>query len=76
MWKIINNEKKRKRRINKGIGMSEWREQFMTLLRGVEERVVKGSGREGEISREEIRRIRSSIKNGKAMGLDGISREV
>jgi len=81
VWEIINKERKR-RRINEGIGMSEWREQFMRVLGGVEERVVRGNGREmgeedrEEISREEIRRIRINIKEGKAVGLDGIPGEV
>jgi len=47
VWEIINNERKRRRRINEGIGMNEWREQFMRVLGGVEERVVRGNGREG-----------------------------
>lgn len=52
----------------------------MRLLDGVEERMIKGDGglergSEEDISREEIRRIRNGIKNGKATGIE-IPKEV
>lgn len=37
VWEIVNNERRRKRRIDGRIGMNEWREHFMRLLGGVEE---------------------------------------
>lgn len=44
MWKIVNRERKERKRINEGIEMGEWKEHFMKLLGEVEERVVKGDG--------------------------------
>lgn len=83
VWEIVNNERRRRRRIDERIGMNEWREHYMRLLGGVKERVVRESGREEEvenreeeIDREEIRRIRNNIKEGKAGGINGIPGEV
>jgi len=63
--------------------MKEWKEHFMSLLGGVEERVIMGIGRdrreeeEGvkEISRKEISDAIRKLKEGKAIGEDGIARE-
>ncbi|EZA56065.1 hypothetical protein X777_03892 [Ooceraea biroi] len=63
--------------------MEEWKEHFMRLLGGVEGRVVRGERRgerekeeEKEISRTEIREIIGKLKDGKAVGGDGIPNEV
>jgi len=67
--------------------MEEWKEYFMGLLGGVEGKVVleggsgKGEGKNREvdeeegISRREIKESVSRLKEGKAMGLDGIPGE-
>lgn len=34
VWEIVNRERKRRRRINEGIEMEEWREHFMRLMGG------------------------------------------
>jgi len=40
IWEIINWDKKRRRKVNVGIGMEEWKEYFERLLGRVGERVV------------------------------------
>ncbi|XP_067212233.1 golgin subfamily A member 6-like protein 6 [Linepithema humile] len=80
VWEIINRERKRRVKINDGIEMEEWKEYFMRLLGGTEGKVVKGGerkkGEEGEeeekISRKEIKEAIKKLRNGKAMGVDGI----
>ena len=86
VWEIVNKDRRKKRRVNEGIRMEEWKEYFMCLLGGVETRVVRGderkdreSGRrevEQGISKEEVRKVVSKLKVGKAGGLDGIPNEV
>lgn len=55
----------------------------MRRLGGVEEKVVRGTGREvegedeeEEINKEEIRKMLKELKGGKAPGMDGITNEV
>jgi len=38
VWELINRERKKKRRINEGFEMEEWKEYFMSLLGGIERR--------------------------------------
>ncbi|XP_036148443.1 uncharacterized protein LOC118647507 [Monomorium pharaonis] len=86
VWEIVNKDRKKKKRVNEGIGMGEWKEYFMCLLGGVEARVVRGGKRIGRescgnkkeqvISKEEVRRVVNNLKVGKAGGLDGIPNEV
>jgi len=67
--KLINRERKRKTKINKGIAM-EWKEHFIRLLGEMEGRVVLGEGRrereeigeEKELSREEISEVLWKLK--------------
>ena len=74
VWKVVNWERKRRRRIEEGIKMEEWEEYFKGLLGGVEWRVRKGGERgrgedEGEeLSKEEIGRVMRNLKEGKAEG--------
>lgn len=42
----MNRERKGSRGINGGIEMEEWREYFMEMLEGVEDKVIRGLGRE------------------------------
>jgi len=83
VWVIVNRERRRKREINANIRKEDWREYFMRLTGGREDRVVRGEVRGGkemieeeEISREEIKRTIGELKVGKAMGVDGIPNEV
>lgn len=41
VWEIVNRERRRRKKVNKNIDMEEWKEHFMRLLGGVEDRVVK-----------------------------------
>jgi len=36
VWEVINRERKRRKRINEGFEMEEWKEYFMSLLEGIE----------------------------------------
>lgn len=83
VWEVVNRKRKKRRRVNEGIKMKEWREHFMRLLGGVEIRVIRGEKRgrtmgeeEEEISVEEIRKAGARIRDGKAMELDDIPGEV
>ncbi|XP_071576349.1 uncharacterized protein [Temnothorax nylanderi] len=85
VWEIVNKERKKRRGIEEGIEEEEWKEHFMNLLGGVEGRVRLGKeeGREEkegeeeeEISLEEMRRVVKRLKDGKAMGRNGIPGEV
>lgn len=82
MWKIINGERKRKRRANEGIEMDEWKRFFTDVLDGMERRVRRGreEGRErneeSELGRLEIERVVSGMKNGETAGGNEIASEV
>ena len=51
VWEIINRERKGRRRVNKEIGKEEWKEHFMELIGGVDEKVVSLGGGRGESKR-------------------------
>jgi len=82
VWKIVNKERKSRKRVNEGIEMEEWEIYFKGLLGGVEWRVVSGAGgkfredEEEEIGRDEFRRVIRKLKDRKALGGDGIPNEV
>lgn len=44
MWKIVNRERRKRRRMNEGISAKKWREYFMGLLGEIGGRVVGGRG--------------------------------
>ncbi|XP_046605019.1 uncharacterized protein LOC124297751 [Neodiprion virginianus] len=75
VWKIVDRERKKWKRVNEEIGDQEWREYFMGLLGGVESKVTeggetvnrKGDG-EGELQREEIKKVIGKLRDGKAPG--------
>ena len=80
VWDIINRGRKRRRRVNKETGKEEWKEHFMELLGGVEEKVLSGGERrvkeEGEeneedVTREEVKKVIMKLRDGKATGIDG-----
>jgi len=81
VWGIVNRERKRWKGINEDIKMEEWEEYFKELLGDVERRVVQGEDRRGrreeeeDLRREEIRGILKKVKDGKALGVDGIPGE-
>lgn len=60
IWEVVNKEKKRRKEVNREIGMEEWKEYFRGLLGGVEGRVLLGEVRvermadERGIEKEEI----------------------
>lgn len=86
VWVIVNKEREKKRWVNKGIGMEEWKEHF-TKLGGIEDKVVRerekndsrkvGKGdKEVGISKMEITKAIDRLKEGKAAGIDDIPSEV
>lgn len=81
VWKVVNKGRRRRKKVKEGIEMKEWEEHFRKILGGVEWRVRmegerRGEEEEEEISREEIGRAISKMKEGKAAGGDGIVNEV
>lgn len=81
VWRIVNRRRKRRKGINEIIEEEEWKEHFMRLLGGVENKVRKGEGKdrrykEKEISVEEVREAINKLKDEKAAGIDGIPGEV
>ncbi|XP_077280504.1 uncharacterized protein LOC143907534 [Temnothorax americanus] len=82
VWKVVNRERKKRRRVNEGISMQEWDGYFKELLGGVNGRVVMGTRRrerreeEEEIRREEVWEVVKKLRERKALGSDGIPNEV
>lgn len=82
MWELIKRERKRRKKANEGIGMQEWKEHFMELLGGMEERIVMG--REGwkkrveerKLEQEEVEKVLRKLKDRKAIEKQGIPSEV
>jgi len=68
VWKVVNKERKRRKRINEGIEMGEWKEYFKRMMGGVEGRVV-GRG-ERELELVEIRKVIERLRDGKTMGVE------
>ncbi|XP_039311970.1 uncharacterized protein LOC120359229 [Solenopsis invicta] len=81
VWEMVGKTRGRKR-VNEGIKMEEWNKYFRDLLGGVNGRVRRGAerGRGGDqeegLTREEIKRVLSGMKDKKAAGADGIPAEV
>lgn len=80
VWEIVNRGRKKRRGIEERIEEEEWKEYFMRLLGGVEHRIRDGEekGRDDEekvISGEEIEEAVRKIKEGKAVGIDGVPGE-
>jgi len=46
VWEVVNKDRKRRKRINEGIEMGEWKEYFKGVMGGVEGRVIWGEERE------------------------------
>lgn len=82
-WKIIIRERKKKKKINKGIIREEWELYFRRLLGGIEGKVVRGKKRgkeeevnERELSGKEIKEAMGKLKDGKAAGVNEIPEEM
>ena len=81
VWEIVNRGRKKRKVVDTRIKKEEWKEYFMGLLGGVENRVRMGEeggrrrGEEEGISKEEVRRVVRKLKEGKAMGGDEIPNE-
>lgn len=82
--KIINRERKKRKGINEGIGMEEWKIHFMRLLGGAK-RKVRGREREREkggreeegeeLNMEKVKKAIRMLKDGKATGIDELPSE-
>lgn len=78
----MNRERNKRKKVSEGIRMEEWDEYFRGLLGRVEWKTIWGKGREEredeekELRREEFKKAVSRIKDGKAIGGDGIVNEV
>lgn len=79
----MNRERKRRKTVNEEIELKECREYFLRLLERVENRMMKRiewrrweEDREEKISKEEIRRVLASLRDGKPSGADGIPNEI
>jgi len=78
---IVNRERRKWKGINEDIKIEEWENHFKRLLGGVEGRVVQGTDRKGsreweaELGRVEIGKILARVRDGKAVGVDRISRK-
>jgi len=77
VWELVNRERKSRKRINETIELEVWKEYFMGLLGGVEKSAVKKMEREEgrgekEVELEEVKGVIGRLKNGKALGMDGI----
>ena len=81
VWEIVNRGRKTWKGVNEGISKEEWKEYFMGLLGGVENRLRMGGEEdrrkelEEGISKEEMRGVIRKVKEGKAMGGDDIPHE-
>ncbi|XP_039312991.1 uncharacterized protein LOC120359478 [Solenopsis invicta] len=79
VWRIVNRERKKWKGIDREIKMKDWEEYFKRLMGGTESRVMGGVGREerlegeSELNRGEI--VLRKIKEGKAIGMDGVPGE-
>lgn len=78
----MGKEKVKRRGVNEEIEMEDRNRYFRDLMGGVDGKVVLGErrgmreDREEEISKEELRAVLRILKDGKAMGVDGIPKEV
>ena len=82
VWRVVNKERKRGKGVNKKIVAEEWREYFMRILGGAEDKTAEERGgrraEDGEqrIEREELRKVLRKLKKGKAAGEDGVPNKV
>ena len=81
VWEIVNRGRKKRKGVDERINTEEWKEHFMGLLGGLENRVRVGGeegrrrGKEEGISKEEVRRVVRKLKEGNAVGGDEIPNE-
>lgn len=78
----VNRERKRRIKVNEGIGMKDQDKHFRDLLEGVGWRVLWSSGRKKEkdekedIKREKLREVIKKLNDGKGWGEGGILNKV
>jgi len=83
IWELVNREWKSRKRINETIEMEEWKEYFMGLMRRIEKRAIRRMKKkerekkdEKKMKLEEVKDAIWRLKDGKALGIDGILNEI
>jgi len=82
VWEVVNRERTKRRRTGNEIEIEEWEGYFRRQLGGVGWKVVRGERRgveddkEEGLRKEEVGKAVKKIKDGKAVGGDGIPGEI
>lgn len=83
VWKIINKQRKKRKRRCAEIDMREWKKYFMRIMGEVEHKIITESRRErrgiiveDDIDKKKIRRAMRKLKDVKAEGIDEIPNKV
>ncbi|XP_024884387.1 uncharacterized protein LOC112462700 [Temnothorax curvispinosus] len=74
VWKYINKERKIRDKVSEEISTEGWRQHFMGVLEGTDERILREERKEGN-DEEEIEKQIRRLRRGKAAGPDGIKSE-
>ncbi|TGZ50545.1 Uncharacterized protein DBV15_12707, partial [Temnothorax longispinosus] len=79
VWKYISKERKVKDKVSEEISMEGWRQHFMGVLEGTDERILgekrRGGDDEEDLTDEEIEKQIRRLRREKAAGPDGIRSE-
>jgi len=79
VWKYINKERKVRDKVSEEISMEGWRQHFMGVLEGTDERILGEERRRGDdeenLADEEIEKQIRRLRRGKAAWPDGIRSE-
>jgi len=80
IWKYIQKERGKRSNMDEGIAKEEWKQHFMNLLEGKdnkerEEPEEKGKAKIEEIREEEVEEAIKKLKKKKSAGIDGIRNE-
>ncbi|XP_024886718.1 uncharacterized protein LOC112464135 [Temnothorax curvispinosus] len=79
VWKYINKERKIGDKVSEEISMEGWRQHFMGVLEGTDERILeeerRGGDDEEDLTDEETEKQIRRLKRGKAAGPDSIKSE-
>lgn len=70
IWKVIRKQRGGKKRVNEGIKEKKWKEYFMNLMGGIEDRMKGGKRKAGgrvedELERDEVEAVLRGLKKGK-----------